>query len=249
LTDAVAVILAAGAGVRLGEETPKAFVPLAGTTMLALAAGAAERCPEVRSIVVVVPSGWERRAESLLPSAREPTMVTGGASRQESVYRALQALRTGTDAVVCHDAARPFASPELFSRVLAELAGADGAIPVLPVADTVKRVQEGMIVGTEARENLGLAQTPQAFLAEALREAHAAARARAVAATDDAALLERVGRRVRAVPGEPDNFKVTTPEDLARAERILAARGVEREVRHDRRSGWRRPGSFEAAGG
>jgi 2-C-methyl-D-erythritol 4-phosphate cytidylyltransferase len=116
------------------------------------------------------------------------------------------------------------------------------------VTDTVKRVEDGMVVGTETREHVGLAQTPQAFASEALREAHEVARAAAVEATDDAALLERIGKRVRAVPGDPGNFKVTTPEDLARAGEILAA-GVPLEGRHDPRRGWRDPGSVEAAGG
>jgi 2-C-methyl-D-erythritol 4-phosphate cytidylyltransferase len=224
LTEAVAVILAAGAGERLGAATPKAFVPIAGTTVLALATGAAERCPEVDAIVVVVPPGWERRAESLLPSPLAHVIVRGGASRQESVRIALDSIPSGgADLVACHDAARPFASSALFSTVLAAVSGADGAVPVIPVPDTVKRVRGRRVVGTEPREALGLAQTPQAFVLEVLREAHAKAFEDGVEATDDAALLERMGRVVRAVPGEPANFKVTTHEDLIRAEAILTA--------------------------
>ena len=223
MTEAVAVILAAGAGERLGAATPKAFVPIAGTTMLALATGAAERCPLIDEIVVVVPPGWERRAGSLLPSPLAHVIVRGGASRQESVRIALESVPSGRDLVACHDAARPFASPALFATVLAAVAGADGAVPVLPVPDTVKHVREGRVVETEAREALGLAQTPQAFVLDVLREAHASALADGVEATDDAALLERMGRVVRAVPGEPANFKVTTHEDLIRAETILIA--------------------------
>jgi 2-C-methyl-D-erythritol 4-phosphate cytidylyltransferase len=223
LTESVAVILAAGAGERLGGVTPKAFVPVAGTTMLTLATSAAERCPHVNAIVVVVPPGWERRAESLLPSPIRPVVVPGGESRQESVRIALEAAPPGVYAVACHDAARPFASPTLFSTVLAALVDADGAIPMIPVPDTVKRVQDGRVMGTESRAGLGLAQTPQAFALDALLEAHARAVADGIEATDDAALLERIGRIVRAVPGDPRNFKVTTPEDLTRAEAILTA--------------------------
>lgn len=223
MTQAVAVILGAGVGERLGAATPKAFTPLAGTTMLGLATRAAERCPYVDGIVVVVPSGWERRAESLLPSPLHHVIVPGGSSRQESVRIALGSVPSGVAVVACHDAARPFASPTLFSTVLAALVEADGAVPVIPVPDTVKYVQDGRVMGTESREGLGLAQTPQAFALDALREAHAKAIADGIEATDDAALLERIGRVVRAVPGDPRNFKITTREDLIRAEAILTA--------------------------
>ena len=122
--------------------------------------------------------------------------------------------------VMCHDAARPFATPALFDRVLGALDGVQGVVPVVPVPDTVKRVEGGVVLRTEPREGLVLAQTPQAFLALALRQAHDRAERDGIEVTDDAAALERAGFRVRAVPGEPGNFKITTPEDLARAEAI-----------------------------
>jgi len=128
---------------------------------------------------------------------------------------------------VCHDAARPFASPALYSAVVSALASADGAVPVLAVADTVKRVRGGIVDATEPRDGLALAQTPQAFDAAALRDAHDRAEREGVEVTDDAAALEWAGYRVSAVPGEVRNFKVTTPEDLARAELVASelARG------------------------
>jgi 2-C-methyl-D-erythritol 4-phosphate cytidylyltransferase/2-C-methyl-D-erythritol 2,4-cyclodiphosphate synthase len=131
-------------------------------------------------------------------------------------------------AIVCHDAARCLAQPQLFEAVLDALRRADGAIPVVPVADTVKRLDDGVIAGTLDRDELGLAQTPQAFRAEALREAHRIAEESDVEATDDAMLLELAGYRVVAVPGDPGNFKITTREDLDRAERVLreAVRGA-----------------------
>jgi 2-C-methyl-D-erythritol 4-phosphate cytidylyltransferase / 2-C-methyl-D-erythritol 2,4-cyclodiphosphate synthase len=122
-----------------------------------------------------------------------------------------------------HDGARPFASPGLFTSVLAAVAGgADGAIPIVPVADTIKRVQDGLVVGTEPREELALAQTPQGFRAAALRDAHARAARADLEFTDDAAALEWAGYEVRVVPGDPDNFKVTTLSDFVRAERQAA---------------------------
>ena len=218
------MVLAAGAGERLGTGTPKAFQPIAGTTMLGLAVSAAAACPAIRSVVAVVPTGWERRAESLLPAPVPLVVVTGGATRQESVRLALDAVPGKAGAIACHDAARPFASTDLFESVIGALAGADGAVPLVPVPDTVKRVRGGVVLDTLPREDLGLAQTPQGFRAQALREAHAGASAEGVEATDDAALLERMGFRVVAVPGDPANFKVTTREDLARAEALLAGR-------------------------
>ena len=226
MSGAVAIVLAAGAGERLGADTPKAFLPLAGTTMLGLAVQAAAACVEVGSVVAVVPEGWERRAEALLPSRVPVSIVTGGASRQESVRLALAAVGPEVLAIVCHDAARPFATRELFSAVLGALRDADGAVPVVPVPDTVKRVSGGVVVATEPRDRLALAQTPQAFVASALREAHARG-TEGPPATDDAALLERAGFRVRTVPGEPGNFKVTTGADLARAEQLLSGGSLE----------------------
>jgi 2-C-methyl-D-erythritol 4-phosphate cytidylyltransferase len=219
----VAIVLAAGSGTRLGATVPKAFVPLGDATMLTFAATAAAACPGVDSLVIVVPPGWERRAEALIRASKPCAVVAGGLSRQDSVRLGLRSVPGDADNILCHDAARPFASPELFSAVLSALEDADGVVPVVPVPDTVKRLKEWMVVGTEPRHELGLAQTPQAFRAEPLRLAHATPVVDQEGATDDAALLERARYRVRAVPGEPGNFKITTPEDLARAEAVLAA--------------------------
>ncbi len=224
---AVAVILAAGAGRRLGADVPKAFLSIGDRPMLAVAAAAASASPAVRALVVAAPEGFEEAALGCvegLPVAC--TVVTGGATRQASVQAALAALGDDAAIVVIHDAARPFAPPDLFTSVVhAVEEGADGAIPVLPVMDTVKRIRDSEVVGTVDREELGLAQTPQAFRVEALREAHAGALADGTAVTDDAMLLERAGRVV-AVAGDPMNLKVTTMLDLARAEeRMGGTRG------------------------
>ncbi len=215
---AVAIVLAAGSGERLGETTPKAFVSLAGRPILAYAAQAALSCGEVSSVVVAAPSGLEDLARSILQSIGPHAVVTGGPSRQASVRAALALVPEDVLAIVCHDAARPFARPELFSSVLEALAGSDGAIPVLPVPDTIKQIRGGYVVATEPRDELGLAQTPQAFAAQPLREAHRRAFEAGLDLTDDAAIMEWAGYRIRAVPGEPTNFKITTQDDLVRAE-------------------------------
>lgn len=222
MSEVVAIVLAAGRGDRLGENLPKAFLPLGDGTILSMAARTAGSCPQVAALVVVVPPGWEARVEDADATTVPCSVVAGGPTRQDSVRLALRSLPGRPGTVVCHDAARPFASVRLFSAVIAALEDADGVVPVLPVPDTVKRLGEGMVVGTEPRHGLGLAQTPQAFRTEALRVAHAAWGA-GEEATDDAAMLERARYRVRAVAGEPGNFKITTPEDLARARALVTA--------------------------
>lgn len=222
---AVAIVLAAGSGERISglgpKRGPKAFLDLAGRPILTWAVEAACWCPSVASIVVAAPAGWEDRARMILEATKSVEVVAGGATRQGSVRAALAAVPEEAPFVVCHDAARPFATPELFFMVLAiftHFPEADGAIPVLPIPDTLKRIEGGFVVATEPRKDLGVAQTPQAFRTAVLREAHEGAAAAGLEFTDDAALLEWAGRKVKAVAGEPGNFKVTTPEDLVRAE-------------------------------
>ncbi|HYV01847.1 MAG TPA: 2-C-methyl-D-erythritol 4-phosphate cytidylyltransferase [Actinomycetota bacterium] len=235
---AAAVVLAAGTGTRMERDRPKAFLTAGGTSLLTLAVEAAAACPGVSCVVVAVPAGWEQRARSLLPVSGTVVVVTGGATRQESVRVALDEVPSDADVALVHDAARALATPELFGAVLdAVRGGADGAVPVVPVADTVKRVRDGWIEATESRDELALAQTPQGFALAALREAHRRGAEEGLEFTDDAALMEWAGHRVRAVPGERDNFKVTTPEDLPRVEHVLAARGAGAGTRRERAGG------------
>ena len=213
---AAAIVLAAGAGRRLGADDPKAFVTIGDRPVLAVAAAAAAASPAVAMLVVTAPPGLEERAAGCVEFLGKPvTIVSGGETRQASVRAALAALPDDVDVVAVHDAARPFAPPDLFTAVCG---GAAGAIPVIPVADTVKRVHDGVVITTLDREDLALAQTPQAFRVDLLREAHAHAEASGLGVTDDASLLELAGGTVRAVPGDAQNFKITTLLDLAHAE-------------------------------
>lgn len=221
LPRAVVVLLAAGAGRRLGAvDQPKAFVPIGGRPILSVAAAAAAAASAVARLVVTVPQGWEDYAEGCVEFCGAPcSIVTGGSTRQGSVRVALEQIEDAETIVIVHDAARPFASPDLFSAVAAEIAGPiAGAIPVVPVADTVKRVQDDVVTQTLEREELRLAQTPQAFDATALKESHEAASSAGSEFTDDAAVMEAMGHRIRAVPGDPLNTKITTLFDLAQAE-------------------------------
>ncbi len=222
MQNAVAIVLAAGRGERLGTFKPKAFVDIGGRPILVWAAEAALGSG-IGSLVVVVPEGWEESAHSLLEPVGPHTVVVGGPTRQASVRAGLAAIAEGVPFVVCHDAARPFATRELFfvvRGIFEHFPDADGAAPVVGVPDTVKRVRDGLVVGTEDRQGLVLAQTPQGFRATALRDAHARAADADLEFTDDAAALEWAGYRVKAVSGEDGNFKITTAQDLARAELV-----------------------------
>jgi 2-C-methyl-D-erythritol 4-phosphate cytidylyltransferase len=232
----VAVLLAAGAGRRLGWAIPKAFVPLAGRPMVEYSLMAMAESGAIDEVVLVVPPSEQRRVRALLADRKEEllvaSVVAGGDTRQASVRCGLQAVSAKADRVVCHDAARPFATAGLFASVARALSGVEGAIPVVPPPDTVKRIQGGRVVETIPRDELALTQTPQAFVAEALRAAHDRAMAEGRLATDDATLLEAAGYRVAVVEGEPSNFKVTTPEDLARAEEIAERSRKDEADRH-----------------
>jgi len=220
---AVAIVLAAGRGERLDPALPKALVPVSGRSMVARAVQAASSCRSIAAVMVVAPEGFEEPVTKIVQALGVDVVVTGGATRQASVRSALRAVDPAVAAVVCHDAARPLATPGLFDRVLNALDGWDGVVPTIPVVDTIKRLAGERVQATEPREALALAQTPQAFTADALRAAHAVAERDGVGATDDAALLERAGFRVRAIDGERWNLKVTTPEDVRLAEALGAA--------------------------
>jgi 2-C-methyl-D-erythritol 4-phosphate cytidylyltransferase len=212
---AVALLVAAGSGERLGAGRPKAFVALGGKPMVQWSVDAL-RTAGIEEVVVALPEGAQAP-----PGTRG---VPGGAVRSASVKAALAASRG--DPVVVHDAARPLAPPELFRRVLEELqaTGAAAAVAAAPLADTVKRARGGEVVETLHRGELWAVQTPQAFRRADLERALDVDEATLAAATDDAWLVERAGGTVRVVEGPPENLKVTAPHDLEVAERLLERR-------------------------
>jgi 2-C-methyl-D-erythritol 4-phosphate cytidylyltransferase len=252
----LALVLAAGAGVRLGRERPKAFVPLLGRPLLAWSVTALARHPLVTDLLVVVPAGWEERfrAEIVAPAADELRgavrkiwgVVPGGARRQDSARLGLAAageiLPEGARAeVLVHDAARPIVPQALVTRLVARLrearasgAGPTGVIPVVRVHETLKEVAwpaagPARVTRTVPRDALWRAQTPQGFGLHALREAHEAAHAAGFAATDDAMLYEWRGWAVEAVAGATANLKVTDAMDLAWAAAWLSRAASEAE--------------------
>jgi len=226
---ALAILVAAGRGERMGADQPKAFVPVAGQPMLLLAARALDAAPSLDGIVVVVPADRIADARQLLGGVRAlRDVVAGGESRQDSVQRGLEALPPGFDGVVLvHDAARPLVEVELIESVIQATVEHDAAIPVLGLVDTVKRLRDDRVVETLDRSELGAAQTPQGFRVALLRRAYDKAFRDDVVLTDEAMALERLGEPVVAVKGSVRNRKLTTPEDLAWAETLLRSEGQE----------------------
>jgi 2-C-methyl-D-erythritol 4-phosphate cytidylyltransferase len=211
---AVALLVAAGSGERLGAGRPKAFVVLAGRPMLEWSLEAL-RGAGIEDVVVALPPGEEAPAGC--------AGVPGGATRSESVRAALAAAPPGD--VVVHDAARPLVTPDHFREALAALAGADCAVAAAPLTDTVKEAgPDRLVTATLDRSRLWAIQTPQAFRRAALERALAVGDELLAQATDDAWLVERTGGTVRVVESTPANLKVTTPHDLAIAEHLLADR-------------------------
>ena len=198
------IVVAAGSGSRLGGQTPKQYITLGTRRVLDWA------LDSVRSVGPVVLVVGPERLDDPEPSVER--IAAGGATRSDSVRAGLREIPGGTEVVLIHDAARPFASQDLVARVLAAIGdGADAAIPGVPVIDTIKEVEGPLVVGTLDRSRLIAVQTPQAFRADALRAAHAGG----TDATDDAALVEALGGTVVWVEGEAANRKLTTIDDLS----------------------------------
>lgn len=218
--DVAVVVPAAGAGVRLGPGAPKALRLLEGEPLLVHAIRRIAAAPSVRMIVVAAPPADVDAVQALLAEIAPVTVVAGGAERQESVAAALAVVPEDVGIVLVHDAARCLAPVSLVERVAAAVRdGADAAIPVLPVVDTIKEVApDGVVLGTVDRSVLRAVQTPQGFRAPILRAAHAAA---ADTHTDDAGAVEKIGRQVVCVPGSDLALKITRPIDMALATYLL----------------------------
>lgn len=223
-----ALVPAAGMGKRMGASINKQYLLLAGRPILAHTLSVFEGASFVDGVFVITP-------EDEIPFCRDQVVerygftkvlgiVAGGAERQHSVLNGLRAME-GTaaddDVVLIHDGVRPFVSTDVLARATAVAREDDGALVAVPAKDTVKTVEDGIITGTPPRETLWLAQTPQAFRYAVIRAAHEIADAERFLGTDDAMLVERLGRSVRIVVGDYRNIKITTPEDMVLAEAFL----------------------------
>ena len=210
-----AILVAGGTGSRFGAEQPKQYLLLAGRPVIAHAAAAL-----AREVALIQPVGDAGAITAALAGIPHLPPVPGGATRQQSVRNGLEALAAhAPDIVLVHDAARPFLPAGTVAALTAALTSHAGAIPAVPVADTLKRGADGLISGTVSRDGLFRAQTPQAFRYALLRSLHRAAQE---GATDDAAILEAAGHPVALVAGHEDNIKLTYAEDLVRLQRIFA---------------------------
>jgi 2-C-methyl-D-erythritol 4-phosphate cytidylyltransferase len=217
-----AVLAAAGRGERLGSDRPKAFARLGGRPLLAESLERLEESDWIDAIVIAAPPDWEEPSILVaeeIAATKVSSAVTGGESRSESVRLALEEVPGDAAVVLVHDAARPLLPEAVIERVLAPLSeGWDGVVPVVPLADTVKRVEGDRVVETVPRDDLVAVQTPQAFLADALRRAVSGD---VSAATDCASLVESQGGRIKVVEGDPRLLKVTDADDLALVESWL----------------------------
>ena len=219
-----AIIAAAGQGVRLGSDRPKQFLSLGGRPILQRSVDVFMLSDRITEVVVAVPpDAVENVPEYLRGRSKPMQIVEGGARRQDSVARAFALVSGRADVVVIHDAARPLVSADLIRSAVDAAVEFGAAIVALPASDTVKRGgADRVIVETLPRGEMFLAQTPQAFRVGILRDALARANS-SIEATDEAALAERAGHRVRLIDGDPRNIKITTLDDLAAAERLIGS--------------------------
>lgn len=216
LPKSAAIIAGAGMGHRLGAEIPKALIQIQGITLLERAFISLSKV--VDEIVITAPAGYEEQFKAIVGQSAE--VVTGGVLRSDSIRIALKALSPSVESVLIHDAARALASSALAARVLDELrTGQSAVIPVLKVIDTIKEIdRDGFVRATPDRSSLVAAQTPQGFNRQVLERAHSASED----ATDDAALVEAIGVKVKTIEGEASAFKITTKEDIGQALLLLS---------------------------
>ncbi|MEE9318632.1 MAG: bifunctional 2-C-methyl-D-erythritol 4-phosphate cytidylyltransferase/2-C-methyl-D-erythritol 2,4-cyclodiphosphate synthase, partial [Rhodospirillales bacterium] len=220
MSTTAALVVGAGEGRRFGSEVPKQYLPLAGESVMRRSLVAFLGHPGVTTVQAVIHQNHQDLYERAAQGLDLPAPVIGGKLRQQSVARGLESLAgQAPDRVLIHDAARPLIPEGVISRVLAALETSPGAVPALPVADTLKRADNGTIIATLDRHGLWRAQTPQGFRFEDILAAHRQAGDDEL--TDDAAVAERAGLAVAIVEGSENNIKVTTPDDLVRAEQLL----------------------------
>ena len=226
--DVGVILVAAGQGTRVGG-VPKQYRQLAGVPILLRALRPFTAHREVARVVLVLPPADAAQPPPFLRSVAGPEIrvVAGGAERGDSVVAGLAVLEPVCSIALVHDAARPFVKADVIDAVIQEARAGSGAVAAVPITDTVKELAGGghRVLRTLPRERLWRAQTPQGFPRALLTEAYARARQDGVKATDDAALVERLGATVTVIPDSPRNFKITTAEDLAWAEAWVASRG------------------------
>ncbi|MDD2309518.1 MAG: 2-C-methyl-D-erythritol 4-phosphate cytidylyltransferase [Desulfuromonadaceae bacterium] len=230
----IALIPAAGMGKRMGASINKQYLQLAGMPIVARTIAVFEHSPLIDAIYLVIPPEEIAYCQEHVVEAygfrKIAAIVPGGVERQNSVLNGLNAMQdqlSADDVVLIHDGVRPLVNGNMLRESITTASCHDGAVAAVPVKDTIKTVQDGIINDTPRRENLWQAQTPQSFRFGIIHAAHQSAEADGFSATDDASLIERSGGEVHIIRGDYRNIKITTPEDLILAELFLAA--MERE--------------------
>jgi len=223
------IIAAGGTGRRFGESQPKQFYLLKGKPILSWAIGRFEECVLVDRIILVVPRGMGRytRQHVLSPFGykKVKTVVEGGKERRDSVLQGLRVLETDTDTVLVHDGVRPIISEELIRKVIQATQRWKAVVPGLPLRETIKQVgRDNLVSGTLDRKSIYLIQTPQGFKKDLICRAYAQVKKRGWVASDDASLVEKLGAKVKMIPGEETNIKITSPQDLVLSELFLGDR-------------------------
>lgn len=225
MTDLSVIIPAAGSGSRLGTETPKPFLQIGGMTILERTIRCFDRPDRVSSIIIPVSADWLDFTRNLVKSINvSPSIqvVQGGAERMYSINNALTFVSEKTTYVAVHDAVRPFVSPNLFDSLVEAVQTYNAVIPGISVTDTIKVKDEGgFIASTPNRDSLVAVQTPQIFRRELLVEAYKNALSNGYLGTDDASLVELLGHKIRLIAGDINNFKITWPDDIQKAEKII----------------------------
>ncbi|TFG76174.1 MAG: 2-C-methyl-D-erythritol 4-phosphate cytidylyltransferase [Thermodesulfobacteriales bacterium] len=229
---AAVIITAGGLGKRFvgegAELLPKQFIPLSTKPLIVYSIQSFERSKFISEIVLVVPDKWVEYTQAEIVDKfnikKVSKVIAGGAERQESVRNGLNSLSTKPEIVAVHDGVRPFVTLDIIDEVITEAVNSGGAIAAIPVTDTIKQSSpEHIIENTVPRNKIWFAQTPQAFKYEILKEAFEKASEDGYLGTDEAELVERLGREVKLVLGSKNNIKITTPEDIKLAELILAS--------------------------
>ena len=221
-----AVIVAAGSSTRFAGSTPKQFAPLGDRPVLWYSVKLLAYDERIAETVVCASREHYKTASEIV-SSMPATVVEGGATRQESVKRGLEALSPDIETVAIHDGVRPLITADLIDRLLSAAMEHEAVAPALPIAETIKETDEARIAKTIDRSNLWVVQTPQVFSLRLILDAHEKAEADGFSATDDCQLVERLGVTVAVVEGERTNIKITTSEDLLLAETIVRAQRSE----------------------
>jgi len=224
-----AIIAAGGRGERVGGSLPKQFIEIKKKPLLVYTVENFEKCELIDEIMLVVPEEYvglsSYQIVDVFNFRKIRKIISGGKERRDSVYKALLSLPGNTDIVTIHDGVRPFISPEKIIKSIEMCKEDKAVILALPINETVKRVEDRFVITTLDREKLWVAQTPQTFEYKLILEAYKKAIEAGFIGTDDSSLVERLGFKVKVLEGEYENIKITTPEDLALAERMIERSG------------------------